>query len=190
MAEGAIGGRACLRILPIAIAGALLVAASDAFDLPVPAGVLPPEVPAENPPTAAKVSLGQKLCFDTRLSTDGTVACVTCHDPRHAFADGRGKRTSAGVRGALGTRNAPTVLNAAFLAAQFWDGRALTLEEQAEPLRGGRDAAPVLLRDMVNWRIENPLEGKPLAADDPRILALEAYILAERAGKAFEAGKH
>jgi cytochrome c peroxidase len=71
MAEGAIGGRAFLRILPIAIAGALLVAASDAFELPVPAGVLPPEVPAENPPTAAKVSLGQKLYFDTRLSTDG-----------------------------------------------------------------------------------------------------------------------
>ena len=47
-----------------------------------------------------------------------------------------------------------------------------------------------LLRDMVNWCIENPLEGQPLAADDPRMLALEAYILAERAGTALEAGKH
>jgi cytochrome c peroxidase len=55
---------------------------------------------------------------------------VTCHDPAHGFADGRAS-TSAGVGGALGTKNAPTVLNAAFLATQFWDGRAATLEEQA-----------------------------------------------------------
>jgi thiosulfate dehydrogenase len=47
-----------------------------------------------------------------------------------------------------------------------------------------------LLRDMVNWCILNPLEGKELAADDPRMHALEAYILAQRKGKALEAGKH
>jgi len=47
-----------------------------------------------------------------------------------------------------------------------------------------------LLRDMVNWCVENPLEGKPIAADDPRMLALESYILAQRAGKALQAGKH
>jgi thiosulfate dehydrogenase len=47
-----------------------------------------------------------------------------------------------------------------------------------------------LLRDMVNWCIINPLEGEELAADDPRMVALEAYILSERAGIAMEAGKH
>jgi len=47
-----------------------------------------------------------------------------------------------------------------------------------------------LLRDMVNWCIQNPLEGKALAVDDPRIEALEAYILSQRKGKALEAGKH
>jgi thiosulfate dehydrogenase len=47
-----------------------------------------------------------------------------------------------------------------------------------------------LLRDMVNWCILNPLEGKELAADDPRMLALEAYILEKRRGKPLEAGKH
>jgi thiosulfate dehydrogenase len=47
-----------------------------------------------------------------------------------------------------------------------------------------------LLRDMVNWCIENPLEGKPLPGDDPRMKALEAYMLAKRAGVALEAGKH
>ncbi len=47
-----------------------------------------------------------------------------------------------------------------------------------------------LLRDMANWCIENPLEGKPLAHDDPRMKALEAYMLAQRAGKTLEVGKH
>ena len=47
-----------------------------------------------------------------------------------------------------------------------------------------------LLRDMVNWCILNPLEGAELAHDDPRIKALEAYILAKRSGKPLEAGKH
>jgi thiosulfate dehydrogenase len=47
-----------------------------------------------------------------------------------------------------------------------------------------------LLRDMVNWCILNPLEGKELAFDDPRMVALEAYILSQRAGKPLEAGRH
>jgi thiosulfate dehydrogenase len=48
----------------------------------------------------------------------------------------------------------------------------------------------VSLRDMINWCIENPLEGKPLAADDPKMIALEAYITWERRGVTLEAGKH
>jgi cytochrome c peroxidase len=125
------------RGLAVVLGCAALAAAAFAqpVELPVPAGVMPPEIPADNPPTAAKVELGKQLYFDTRISTDGTVACATCHDPRKGFADGRGKATSAGIGNALGVRNAPTVLNAAFLAAQFWDGRATTLEEQAvQPL--------------------------------------------------------
>ena len=47
-----------------------------------------------------------------------------------------------------------------------------------------------LLRDMINWCIENPLEGKKLADDDPQMKALEAYILSQRAGKTIEPGKH
>jgi cytochrome c peroxidase len=119
------GGLGCVLLLAAALG------AAEELELSVPPGVLPPEIPPDNPPTAAKVELGRKLYFDTRLSTDGTVACATCHDPRHAFTDPRGKPTSAGVGGAAGTRNAPTVLNAAFLTSQFWDGRASTLEAQA-----------------------------------------------------------
>jgi thiosulfate dehydrogenase len=48
----------------------------------------------------------------------------------------------------------------------------------------------VLLRDMINWCIEHPVRGKPLASDDPRMRGLEAYILAQRKGKVLEYGKH
>ena len=86
-------------------------------------------IPPDNPQTAEKIALGQKLFFDGRLSVDGTVACATCHDPQHAFTDGR--PTSIGVQGRNGQRNAPTVLNALYNKTQFWDGRAKTLEDQA-----------------------------------------------------------
>jgi cytochrome c peroxidase len=85
--------------------------------------------PPDNPQTPEKIALGQKLFFEGRLSADGTVACATCHDPARAFTDGR--PTSVGIHGRTGQRNAPTVLNALYNKAQFWDGRAKTLEEQA-----------------------------------------------------------
>ena len=86
-------------------------------------------VPRDNPQTAEKIALGEKLFFEGRLSVDGTVACSTCHDPARAFTDGR--PVSIGVKGRTGQRNAPTILNALYNAAQFWDGRTKTLEEQA-----------------------------------------------------------
>jgi len=63
------------------------------------------------------------------LSADGTVACSTCHDPARAFTDGR--PISIGIKGRVGQRNAPTILNALYNKTQFWDGRVKTLEEQA-----------------------------------------------------------
>jgi cytochrome c peroxidase len=110
--------------------------------LPLPEGVLPLLIPEDNPLTAAKVELGKQLYFDPRLSKDDTVACATCHDPRSAFVDPRGRPTSAGVGGAVGFRNSPTVLNAAFLAQQFWDGRAVSLEDQSmRPMTDPREMA-------------------------------------------------
>lgn len=85
--------------------------------------------PVDNPQTPEKIALGEKLFFDGRLSVDGTVACSTCHDPVRAFTDGR--PVSIGVYGRAGHRNSPTILNALYNVAQFWDGRAKTLEEQA-----------------------------------------------------------
>ncbi len=99
--------------------------------MPIPPGVLPLVIPADNPLTSEKVDLGRRLYFDKRVSKDDSISCATCHDPGHGFADGRGKPTSAGVGGQLGGRNSPTTLNAALLTEQFWDGRAPTLEAQS-----------------------------------------------------------
>ena len=86
-------------------------------------------IPADNLQTSEKISLGQKLFFERRLSADGTVSCSTCHNPDLAFTDR--KPTSVGIKGRVGQRNAPTILNALYNKTQFWDGRAKTLEEQA-----------------------------------------------------------
>src|SRR5256712_3080161 len=95
----------------------------------VPAAATRAAIPPDNPQTPEKFALGQKLFFDGRLSADGTVACSTCHDPARAFTDGR--PTSVGIKGRIGQRNAPTILNALYKKTQFWDGRVKTLEEQA-----------------------------------------------------------
>jgi len=79
--------------------------------------------------TPAKAELGRILYFDKRLSADGSVSCATCHDPKFGFTDG--SAVSSGIRGQKGERSAPTVLNRAWSLAQFWDGRAATLEAQA-----------------------------------------------------------
>lgn len=86
-------------------------------------------IPPASPLTPAVVALGEKLFFDSRLSGDGTVACASCHDPARAFTDGR--PTSVGIKGRVGQRNAPTILNALYNKTQFWDGRVNTLEQQA-----------------------------------------------------------
>jgi cytochrome c peroxidase len=86
-------------------------------------------MPPDNPQTPEKIALGRKIFFDGRLSADGSVACASCHNPERAFTDGR--PTSVGIHGQVGQRNAPTVLNALYNKAQFWDGRAKTLEDQA-----------------------------------------------------------
>jgi len=94
------------------------------------AGMSSVQVPADNPITPEKVALGKQLYFDGRLSKDGTVSCNSCHNLAAAGADN--KPVSTGVGGAQGTRNSPTVWNSAFHSAQFWDGRAPSLEEQAK----------------------------------------------------------
>ena len=93
-------------------------------------GPLPPApVPADNPQTDAKIRLGAQLYFDTRLSADNTISCATCHDPRTGW--GNPHPTDTGIRGQVGGRNSGTIINAAYMRFQFWDGRESSLEGQA-----------------------------------------------------------
>ncbi|HUK87875.1 MAG TPA: cytochrome c peroxidase [Terriglobales bacterium] len=99
-------------------------------EIKAPLGLPPVVAPADNPPTAETIALGRRLYYDPILSADNTVSCASCHEPEHGFADP--EPTSTGVQKKHGTRHSPTVFNTAYLPAQFWDGRAPSLEKQAE----------------------------------------------------------
>lgn len=92
-------------------------------------GLPPLPVPADNPQSVGKIALGKRLFNDPRLSGDGSVACASCHVPEKAFADGL--TVARGIKGQVGTRNVPSVLNAAYYQTLFLDGRAASLEAQA-----------------------------------------------------------
>jgi cytochrome c peroxidase len=101
-----------------------------ALGLVDPLGLPPVPIPPDNPQTEAKIALGKKLFEDVRFSSTGKVSCATCHDPAKSFTDSPLK-VSEGIDKLTGTRNAPTVVNAAYLTSQFWDGRSPSLEDQA-----------------------------------------------------------
>jgi cytochrome c peroxidase len=107
-----------------------LTALADDEPPPVPLGLPPVFWPDDNPYSKAKADLGRFLYFDTRLSSDNTIACATCHEPSKAFTDW--SEFSTGIGKQKGGRSAPTVINRAWSTEQFWDGRAPSLEEQAK----------------------------------------------------------
>lgn len=86
-------------------------------------------IPEDNPLTRAKIELGRQLYFDRRLSADSTVSCADCHHPDEGF--GRKTQFGVGIGKQEGNRNSPISYNRILSAAQFWDGRAASLEEQA-----------------------------------------------------------
>lgn len=101
------------------------------FTLPQIQGLENPNtfVPADNPLTAKKVELGRLLFFDKRMSKNDTIACASCHLPAKGFTDGM--PVSTGIHKLKGGRSAPASINRVFSKAQFWDGRADTLEDQS-----------------------------------------------------------
>ncbi|MDD5056887.1 MAG: cytochrome-c peroxidase [Sideroxydans sp.] len=112
----------------------------------------------------AKVALGDKLFHEPRLSHDNSIACASCHDLAKGGTDQ--SRFSTGIKGALGDVNAPTVFNSGLSIAQFWDGRAKTLEEQA----AGPVHNPIEMGS--NWK---EVIGKLLADKDYPALFELAY---------------
>lgn len=131
-----------------------------------------PEAPAilADNSTAAKIELGRMLYYDARLSKGQTVSCNSCHRLSEYGVDG--KPTSEGHAGQRGTRNSPTVYNAAMQFAQFWDGRAPDVEKQA----GGPMLNPV--------EMAMPSEAAVVAV----IKSMPGYVVAFR--KAFPGEKY
>ncbi len=123
----------CVFAFPAVAQNDLLARAQQQFQ-PIP--LTPPELPG-NAASPAKVELGKMLYFDPRLSASHAISCNSCHSIGLGGADA--EPTSIGHRWQRGGRNAPTVFNAVFNHAQFWDGRAKDLEQQA----GGPIANPV-----------------------------------------------
>ncbi len=127
----------------------------------------------------AKQDLGRKLFFDKNLSIDRTIACATCHDLGAGGDDNA--QFSTGIQGLKGDRNAPTVLNAAFLTRFFWDGRAASLEAQAkQPFINPVEMAMPDLNKVV----ERVQEDKPYRSVFDAAFGEEANITIGRIAKA------
>jgi cytochrome c peroxidase len=132
------GSAVCAAAFAALLAWNVSAAAGGGEPPPLPLGLPPVPIPAANPLTAAKVALGEKLFLDPGLSTGRHVSCASCHQPDHFFVDA--VPLSKGMLGLDGSRNAGSVLNAAYAPHLLSDGRAKSLEDQ------------------VRYPVTNPLE--------------------------------
>ena len=120
-----------LTVLFLLVLSTVFISKGEAYELKIPLGLDEEalKITEDNPLTKGKVDLGRLLFFDKRLSANNTIACATCHIPALGFTDGQ--PVSSGIHHLQGGRSAPTAINRAFSTAQFWDGRAATLEDQS-----------------------------------------------------------
>jgi len=179
-------GALVLVVWTALLAGCRPAASPAPAPTPVPPGFAPlgaVPVPDDEPLTPAKVALGRRLFFDDRFSADVSLSCASCHDPRLGWGDGNA--LSRAYAGTQHWRNAPTVINAAYLSKLFWTARAPTLQEQADgaitgAIEGNGD------RDMIEERLaEVPVYVEEFraafGADRPTYaLALDAIAAFER----------
>lgn len=146
--------RALVAVM-LAACAAEPAAPADAWSWELPRRFSPPAVPVDNPMSIEKVELGRHLFYDTRLSTNGTQACASCHRQELAFTDG--EVTSFGATGERGTHNAMSVVNTGYNSTHTWATNIAHLEAQALApmfgtapvelgLAGGEDALLARLR--------------------------------------------
>jgi cytochrome c peroxidase len=116
-------------------------------------------IPENNPLTKAKIELGRQLYFDRRLSANNEVSCADCHHPQFGYA--KDTQFGVGVKGQTGNRNSPVAFNRIISKAQFWDGRAGSLEEQAvgpiaNPIEMGftHEKAVALLNQIPGYKMQ------------------------------------
>lgn len=148
----------------------------------------PPEPTNRVADKATAAELGQRLFFDTRLSGNGEISCASCHQPERGFTDGRVVAKTI----ATGTRNTPTLLNAAYQHWFFWDGRADSMWSQAlqvleNPREFGSDrlhiARTIYGNDLLRRRYE-ALFGSLPPLDDAIRFPLHARPDAQRQASA------
>ncbi len=113
----------------------------------------------------AEVDLGRQLFSDPRLSANNTISCATCHPLDNAGMDGR--RIAVGINGKTGIRNTPTVYNSSLHFRQFWDGRAKTLEEQAESLIANPHEMAAIWPDLLRKLHQDPYYSRQFNAIYP-----------------------
>ncbi|MBM3219661.1 MAG: cytochrome-c peroxidase [Candidatus Rokubacteria bacterium] len=106
-------------------------------------------VPADNPLTPEKIALGKQLFWDKRWSRNGTIACVSCHDPAHGWADAR--TVSLRFDGTPTPRHSPTLVNRLFSDTQQWAGTRTSLEDQA--MKASDQTPELLVKNL------GPIEG-------------------------------
>lgn len=154
--------------------------------------------PPDNQVTPVRVELGQALFFDPRLSAKGTLSCASCHNPSLSWTDGRG--TAVGHDMKILGRATPTIVNAAFNPLQMWDGRKVSLEDQAlgpfqsqdeqnlpleeleARVRSIRGYAPMFKRAYPDESISPATIAKAIASFERTILSQDAPFDRWRAG--------
>jgi cytochrome c peroxidase len=168
-----------------------VVVASNAtpFRFTYPAHFPRPSLPLDNPLTEEGVALGQELFHDKRLSGNGTQACASCHQAAHGFAEPRA--VSVGAEGTLGTRNSMPLMNLAWKAKFFWDGRAAPLRTQVlmpieDPAEMNAKLGDVLARLKAGEYAPKfrAAFGTPEISADRLARALEQFLLTLVAGNA------
>jgi cytochrome c peroxidase len=143
----------------------------------VPRGFPALPIPADNQPTVNRIALGKRLFSDPLLSRDSTISCATCHDPAKLFADGL--PLSKGIEGRAALRNAPSLVNCAYLPNTMWDGGVPTLEQQvlspiSNPVEMDFDVNLVVAR--LNAHREYPGLFQRAYAQSPSVYTLTRAI--------------
>jgi cytochrome c peroxidase len=169
-------GRICISVLFLIV----VVWVTPFWADEVPLGLPPVPIPSDNPQSPEKIALGKRLFEDKRFSGDGTVSCANCHDSTKAFADGL--PTAEGIRKQKGTRNAPTVINAAYYDSQFWDGRRPSLEEQAKdpflnPVEQGLTSHEQIL-ETIRKDASYPAEFRSVFGIEPKDITIDHVVKA------------
>ena len=138
------------------------------YTIVIPAFFPPMDIPADNPMTVEGIKLGRLLFWEKALSLDHSISCGSCHAPSSNFSDP--EQFSSGVNGTLGDRNASVIINLGWSTSFFWDGRAMTLEDQI------RDPVEHPLEMNVAWEeVEARLQNNDFADLDYPQLFFDAF---------------